>query len=381
MRTDYDLIQDTKSEIVKSAQKYYDIMEADYYARGVMQMATIKDIAKLVGVSVSTVSMALNDSAEIGHKTKIKIREAAKQLNYIKNGTAMDLQRKKTNIVLLITDNPTRPYFTDSLQVIQNELMKQSMDLIIITANSSHKTTAERFISENRADAVICMSKFISDEFVDMYASKNMPIFVLGRTPDLITNPYVVNVAIDYDRVGEDITEYLIHTGHRNIAFVRGSKTSVGSNYRHQGYLRSIQRFKLNIDKSLVFEAAGNGYDHGYDITEKIIDKMAVAPIDAIFFATDDLAVGGLQKLLENNIAVPEDVSIVGYNNYPISKMVTPPITTVDLHQQKIMKRIAKALIDMLNGYKTKSDVVKKLQKDNIFYSEIIERGSVKKRE
>jgi len=161
-------------------------------------MPTIKDIAKSLGVSVSTVSMALNDSPEIGQKTKAKIREAAKAMNYIKNGTALDLQRKKTNIVLLITDNPTRPYFTDSLQVIQSELLKHNMDLVIIAATNKHTATAERFISENRADAIICMSKFITDEIVNDYASRNMPIIVMGRTPDLITNPFVVNVALDY---------------------------------------------------------------------------------------------------------------------------------------------------------------------------------------
>ncbi|MNJ29972.1 putative HTH-type transcriptional repressor ExuR [compost metagenome] len=107
---------------------------------------------------------------------------------------------------------------------------------------------------------------------------------------------------------------------------------------------------------------------------------MAEHTIDAIFYVTDDLAVGGLQKLLEKGISVPDDVSIVGYNNYPISKMVTPSITTVDLHQQKIMHRVAKALIGMMTENKTKADVMKKLQKDTIFYSEIIERNSVKKR-
>lgn len=344
-------------------------------------MATIKDIAKLLDISVSAVSMALNDSPEIGEKTKIKVREAAKQLNYVRNGSAIDLQRKKTNVVLLITDNPTRPYFTDSLTVVQNELMMKNIDLVIITANDKHRGTAERFISENRADAVICMSKFISDEFVNLYANKSMPIFVMGRAPELIANEYAVNVALDYERVGEDITEYLIAKGHRKIAFVKGSKTSVGTSYRYKGYLRTLKRFQLTLDKELIFEARGSDYDHGYGITEKIIGKIASGQVDAIFYATDDLAVGGLQKLLENGIAVPEDVSIVGYNNYPISRMVTPPITTVDLHQQKIMRRVAKSLIAMVEGSKTKADVVKKLQKDAIFQSEIIERGSVKNRE
>ncbi|MUG23035.1 LacI family DNA-binding transcriptional regulator [Paenibacillus macerans] len=344
-------------------------------------MATIKDIAKLLDISVSAVSMALNDSPEIGEKTKIKVREAAKQLNYVRNGSAIDLQRKKTNVVLLITDNPTRPYFTDSLTVVQNELMMKNIDLVIITANDKHRGTAERFISENRADAVICMSKFISDEFVNLYANKSMPIFVMGRAPELIANEYAVNVALDYERVGEDITEYLIAKGHRKIAFVKGSKTSVGTSYRYKGYLRTLKRFQLTLDKELIFEARGSDYDHGYGITEKIIGKIASGQADAIFYATDDLAVGGLQKLLENGIAVPEDVSIVGYNNYPISRMVTPPITTVDLHQQKIMRRVAKSLIAMVEGSKTKADVVKKLQKDAIFQSEIIERGSVKNRE
>ncbi|MEK3870652.1 MULTISPECIES: LacI family DNA-binding transcriptional regulator [unclassified Paenibacillus] len=344
-------------------------------------MATIKDIAKLLDISVSAVSMALNDSPEIADKTKKKVREAAKQLNYVRNGSAIDLQRKKTNVVLLIADNPTRPYFTDSLEAVQNELKVKNIDLVIITANDKHKGTAERFISENRADAAICMSKFISDEFVNAYANKSMPIFVMGRTPEFIVNEHVVNVVLDYDRTGEDIVEYLIAKGHRKIAFVRGSKTSIGTNYRYKGYLRTLKRYKLAFDKELTFEARGSDYDHGYGVTEKMIGKIASGQIDAIFYATDDLAVGGLRKLLENGISVPEDVSIVGYNNYPISKIVTPQITTVDLHQKKVMRRVAKSLIAMMDGSKTRADVVKKLQQDAIFQSEIIERGSVKNRE
>ncbi|WP_068783458.1 LacI family DNA-binding transcriptional regulator [Paenibacillus phocaensis] len=344
-------------------------------------MATIKDIAKLLDISVSAVSMALNDSPEIGEKTKIKVREAAKQLNYIKNGSAIDLQRQKTNIVLLITDNPTRSYFTDSLQVIQQELIAKQIDLVIITANDKHKGTAERFISENRADAVICMSKFISEEFINLYANKNMPVFVLGRAAKLITNEHVINVPLDYKRVGEDITEYLIAKGHRKIAFVRGSRTSIGSNYRYKGYLRTLKRYQFELDKELVFEARGSDYDHGYGITESIVEHIESGRVDGIFYATDDLAVGGLQKLLERGISVPDDVSIVGYNNYPISRMVTPPITTVDLHQQQIMRRVAKSLIAMIEGNKVKADLVQKLQKGAIFHSEIIERSSVKSRE
>jgi LacI family transcriptional regulator len=343
-------------------------------------MATIKDIAKLLGLSVSTVSMALNDSPEIGEKTKEKVREAAKKLNYSKNGIAIDLQRQKTNIALVITDNPTRPFFTDSLQVLQSILSKHNLDVVIITANQQNHTTAERFISERRADAVICLSRFISDDFINTYANNKMKIVVIGGSNKLNKNENVINISLDYNRIGEEITDYLIQSGHKRIAFVKESITSIGSIYRFEGYLRALKRNQIAIDRDIIFDAKGGEYDHGYAITEKIAEKIITKKIDAIFYSDDNLAVGGLHKLLELGIKVPDDVSIVGYNNYLISKIVTPKITTVDLHQQKIMEFAAKALVSILEGTSTREYILNQLQDNKVLSSEIIERDSVKKR-
>lgn len=336
-------------------------------------MATIKDIAKSLGISVSSVSMALNDSNEISEKTKRKVREKANELNYVKNGSAVDLQRKKTNTILFITDNPTSPYFADAIKVLENEIENSSLDLVIITSNEKTSVNSLRFLQEKRADAVICWSQFVSDAVLNDCASKSMPIFVLGRSNENLDNPFVFNVSLDRSRAGEEMTRYLIQQGHTALAYIHDT-TSVGSNYRKNGFEIIVKENK-NV-KGSVIPIAGGDYEDGYAVTQDLLDEIRRGRFDAIFYSNDHMAVGGLHYLLENNVKVPEDISLTGYSNYAISKMIFPKLTTVDLHEKELMQRTAKALLNYLFEKKSNEEI-----RDDIsnicLYSEVICRDSV----
>ncbi|WP_138314761.1 LacI family DNA-binding transcriptional regulator [Enterococcus faecium] len=337
-------------------------------------MATIKDIARSLGISVSSVSMALNDSKEIGEKTKRRVREKANELNYVKNGSAIDLQRKKTNTVLFITDDPTSSYFVDALSVLEKAIEKFSLDLVIVTSNEHKSESSVRFLSEQRADAVVCWSQFIDDEVLSSCASERMPIFVLGRRLEKLTNPYIFNVPINRNRAGEEMTEFLIAEGFKNIIFVHNENNSIGSIYRMDGFNRVIKAHQEVSGR--IINVNGAGYDDGYRVTEeKLIPIIEKSMADAIFYSNDNQAIGGLHCLLEQGFSVPQDISIVGYSNYPISKMVYPKITTVNLHEKEMMKKTADGLIHLL--FENKSvEAIKTELSNHSMNSEVIVRNS-----
>lgn len=339
-------------------------------------MATIKDISKALGVSVSTVSMALNDSKQISELTKSRVRATADKMNYVRNGAAVNLQRSKTNTVLFITDNPARPYFIDAMKALQDSLQAENFDLIIATSNAKNSRSTTRFLTERRADAVICWSQFVSSKLINKVASAEMPIFTLGRDTTQLTNPYVFNLNVHQERTGEEITNYLIQHDFKHIAFVHNNNRSVGSDLRRHGYLTAMKA--ANLD-TLMFSISTSDYQSGYDVTqEKLLPLVREKQIDAIFYTNDDVAIGGLHCFLKAGVRVPEDVSLVGYNNYQSSILALPQITTVSLHESEIMQKMADEVLNFLCKNEKAQQIHDQLS-TVVMDSEIIERDTVKK--
>lgn len=287
-------------------------------------MATIKDIARELNIGVSTVSMALNGNPRINEETRQKVLAKAKELNYVKNGIAVDLQRKSTNLILLVVDDASRPFFSRTINAVQRKVSEYGYDLLIATTFNGHIETAKRYISERRADGVIVFTNRIEDEDVLRYACKDMPIFVIGR---YLSGEHVYSEPISSTTQGQEVVEYLYNKGYRKIAFVKALSHTLGTIRRFNGYQRALANHHLEYNEEIVFNANGSEYEDGYRITKEIIKK--IDQIDAIFYSNDDIAIPGVKCLIDHGIAVPQRVSVVGYNDLPYSKLVTPALTTV----------------------------------------------------
>lgn len=287
-------------------------------------MATIKDIARELNIGVSTVSMALNGNQRINEETRQKVLAKAKELNYVKNGIAVDLQRKSTNLILLVVDDASRPFFSRTINAVQRKISEYGYDLLIATTFNGHIETAKRYISERRADGVIVFTNRIEDEDVLRYACKDMPIFVIGR---YVKGDYVYSEPLINDVQGEEVVNYFYQKGYRKIAFVKALPHTLGTIRRFKGYQRALANHHLEYNEEIVFSANGSEYEDGYRITKEIIKK--IDQIDAIFYSNDDIAIPGVKCLIDHGIQVPERVSVIGYNDLPYSKLVTPALTTV----------------------------------------------------
>ena len=284
--------------------------------------ASIKDIAKSLGISVSTVSLALNDKPRVSKEMREMVKQKAKELNYVKNGSALDLQRKRTNIILFIVSDASRSFFSAIINQLQTATANFGYDFIICTTFGDHLNTAKRFMEEHRADAAIIFTGTIPDEMIQSCASEDFPIVVLGRH---VEGEHVYSL-FSGTLPESPITQYLIDLGHRKIAFVKGSSASLNTSRSFNQYKNTLVKNNLPFDETLVFDAMGSSYKKGYAITEKLIDR--IEEIDAIQYSTDDIAIGGILCLKDHHIQIPQQVSVIGHNNIAESSFISPSLTT-----------------------------------------------------
>lgn len=319
-------------------------------------MATIKDIAKALNIGVSTVSMALNDHPKISEETKALVKMKANELRYKRSGTAIDLQKRSTNIILLVVEDASRPFFAEVIGYIQEEIANFDYNLIVSTTFKGHSQTAKKFISEHRVDGVIVFTDQITDDFIKLYASSDFPIFLLGRYLDY-PNVFSFNSSV-LRRDGYELTNYLIRMGHKRIAFVKSNAHGLGSSRRLQGYKEGLIENNIPYNEDLIFSVDGNNFSSGYMVTHNSIIPN-INDIDAVFYSNDEMAIGALSAFKDAKIDVPKQISIVGYSNIRMSYLINPTLTTMEMGidiQSKIAVRI---LIDALS---TQDDSIIKLK-------------------
>lgn len=317
-------------------------------------MASIKDIAKALDIGVSTVSMALNDHPKISEETKRLVQLKAAELHYKRSGSAIDLQKRSTNIILLVVEDASRPFFAEVIGYIQEEIAKYDYNLIISTTFKGHSQTAKKFISEHRVDGVIVFTDQITDDFIKQYASADFPIFLLGRYLDY-TNVFSFDSSA-VRRDGYDMTEHLIRKGHRRIAFVKSIAHGLGSSRRLRGYQACLADNNIPFDESLVFSIEGNNFSSGYMATHHNIIPN-IHKIDAVFYSNDEMAIGGLSAFKDAKINVPEQISVVGYSNIRMSYLINPTLTTMEMGIDIHSKFAVQILMDAL---RTKDEAIVK---------------------
>ena len=338
-------------------------------------MVSIKDISRELGIGVSTVSMALNNNPKIAEKTRKLVQEKAKEMKYVRNGAAVDLKKKRTNLILFVLYDASRSFFSYTIKQLQEAMARVGYDFLISTTYGGHSDTANRYIREKRSDAVIVYTKTIDDNLLGECASEDFPIFVLGHTAQT-DNPYVQSFMAQDVVYPLDTCEYLISKGHKRIGFVTGFAESYGTIRSFNGYKLSMQNHGLEIDESLIFDARGSQAEDGYRVTEEeILNK--VDDMDAIIFSNDDIAVGAMKCFNDHDIAIPERLSVIGKHNIPASSTTVPPLTTsTTITDPDYYLWLVEYLDSVIKGKPDKA--IKKKLDTALGSSQIIERESVK---
>ncbi|MCA1319675.1 LacI family transcriptional regulator [Bacillus tianshenii] len=327
-------------------------------------MATIKDVAKLAGVAVSTASYALNNVNKVSPATMKKVQEAARELNYMKNGFASDLKRTKTNTIALILKDLSGPFYSELIKGVQEVTIRNGYDLIACSSVGGAQSTAVKFLKEKRVDGAIILAHNISDDIILESAREGFPIVVLDRKID---HPFVFGVEVDNFHGGYLATEHLIEKGHREIAFVSGPIDSHDNAMRFEGYQEALKHHGIPYQSK--WKVFGDfTREGGYRATKMLIAQRDLP--QAFFYANDEMAIGGLQALKENKISVPNDISIIGYDDIQLSEYVSPPLTTIRQPKYEVGALAVHVVFQALS--KEKMEQYYKLS------TELISRNSVK---
>ena len=279
---------------------------------------TIKDVAKKAGVNASTVSRVLKDSSEISEKTKVKVRKAMQELGYTRNVAAQILASGKSNTLGVVfppvEDKSNQPFYMKVLTSINETARKYDVSIAVVTGyqESELKQQVELMYSETRVDGFIVLYAGKADSVRNYLFDNKIPFVLLG-TPTEKQNE-ITHVDNDNVLMGHEATRYLMTLGHSEISFVTDTKDGEVFEERYQGYQDEMLK-KQTKPNLLVFE-----------------EKMTLKDETGLVVMDEVLALKVISRLSEQGIKVPEDVSVITYNNSAFSTLVHPYLTTFDIN-------------------------------------------------
>ncbi len=307
-----------------------------------MKHVTIKDIAKYLALSVSTVSRALTDDKNIRKETKDKVLDAAIKLGYKPNPVATNLKYGRTNTVGVIVPEMFTPFAAQVIEGIQRTLYPKGLKVIIAQSNENSETelenlqTMERFMVDG---LIICLCHYSANaEKYRQLQADGLPIVFYDRIPDdSEASKVVIN---DYTK-SFFMVEHLVRSGRKRIVHLHAPDYILNSHERYKGYQDALQKFNIAYDKNLVIKT-GMAIDDGKRAAEKLLKSKL--SFDAIFAFTDTLAIGAMNYLREQSVKIPEDVAVAGFSGTVLSTVVYPRLTTVE-QPLEIMGQTAAELI------------------------------------
>lgn len=319
---------------------------------------TIKDIAKICGVGVSTVSRAINNHPDINLETKEKIMNAIKEYGYVPNNSARNLKRVDAKAIAVLVKGIANPFFTNMIKVIEEECKKKhySMELSHIESDEDEVDVALKVVKEKRLRGIIFLGGLFSHS--DEKLQKLTVPFVFstaGSIPENISRNRFSNIGVDDRRESAKLIDYLVQQGHKEIAIIvaEAEEESIGK-LRLEGYQDALRANHIEVKKELICntkEDIGHfSLENGYVTTKKLLESKV--PFTALFAVSDALAIGAMRALYDEGLKVPDDVSVVGYDGIEMANYVNPRLTTVKQPVEEIAKATVKLLFDIIAGKK-----------------------------
>jgi LacI family transcriptional regulator len=304
-------------------------------------LATLKDVAKLAGVSVSTASYSINGSTLITEETKNKVLNAAKEIGYRPNGLAKNLKEQKTNIIGLFLSGFTGPFFNDMMEGIQDVVMEKGYELVVCASVDKHRLLVERYV-----DGAIILNYHMDDDLLTTLASEKLPVVVLDRETQ---NPFIKNVLLPNQLGSAMSVRYLIEKGHKRIGYLAGSKESYDGESRLKGFQDEISNLDIQFFDTDLLRADFTELS-GYIEMNQFLKKMGKNLPSAMVCANDEMAMGAARAIQEAGLQIPNDMAVVGFDDIYVSKYFTPSLTTIEVPRKQWGITAAKTLFRMLDG-------------------------------
>ncbi len=334
-------------------------------------MVTIKDVAKKSGFSITTVSRALNGYSDVNEQSRKLIIDVAEQLNYVPNKTAQKLVKKDNKTIALIVSGLLRDGGKDNmvymlLSGMYNFTEEIGYEVALFTMSSAYqqKKSYMKFCREHSIKGAIIAGIRTDDKYFQEIMTSELPCVLIDIDLD---GKNVSSINIDDKKAAKELVQYLIDNNHKNIGMVNGRKEAYVSTKRLNGYKEALENNGIEFKEEYV--VTGDYIENkAYDVTKQLVKNYK--EITALFCASDIMAVGSMRAIKDCNRKIPQDISIVGFDDIPLAAYTTPPLTTISQNFYDKGIEAAKQLIKMMN----KNNYDKKIILDYKF----IERESVK---
>jgi DNA-binding LacI/PurR family transcriptional regulator len=307
---------------------------------------TIKDVAKRAGVSPSTVSRVISNHPRISAATAAKVRRVMEEIGYHPNLAAKSLVSKMTKTLGLILPRPAEElflnlFFSEFIRGIVSKATRDGYD-VLMTSGASEREEMEaikRLVKGKRVDGIVLLSSRKEDPLVAYLHKEQFPFILIGRSMDFSD---ILSIDNDNEQASYDATRHLIELGHKRIGFVSGPPNLVVSHDRLEGYKRALKEHGLEMRPEWIVEGEFL-QESGYRAMSYI---MGIPERPTALVVIDDLvAYGVLRGLNELGYRVPEDVSLISFNNIAISALTTPPLTSIDIGIYQMGYMAAQALV------------------------------------
>lgn len=334
-------------------------------------MKTImQDIAKIAGVSPGTVSNALNDRKGVGKDTKERIIKIAEEMGYFKNnkkdegGVIRLIKFKKNGHVVADT-----PFFSSLIEACEKECRNNGYELLIsqVVYGEHTKDDVQKIVNQHKVDGILLLATEMEESDLNYFESIDMPMVVVDSYFKEKDYDYVV---INNTKGAYSATKYLFDKGHREIGLLSSKIDIKNFKYRFEGYKKTLDTFDIEYNQANTVYLDPT-MDGAYEDFKIYLDKNEIIP-SAFFALNDIIALGAIKAMTEKGIKVPEDVSIVGFDDIPFSSYSNPGVSTVKVHTDAMGKTSVKRLIEKIDS--DDEDVTVKIEINTDF----VERGSVK---
>jgi LacI family repressor for deo operon, udp, cdd, tsx, nupC, and nupG len=311
----------------------------------VSDLTTISDVAAAAGVSVATVSRVINGNANVSPETLAKVTKAIQDLNYRPNLLGRDLRRTKSERVLVLLPNISNPFYSEIVKGIEDVANRNGYSIMLCNTDSDIKREKKyvKMLKTRLADGAILMASEMScEELTEL--SKELSIVQCCEYKEGVPLPHV---SIENEKAAYKATNHLISLGHRKIAFIGADNQFLSSNLRETGYKRALSDAGIEIKPAYI--CYGNySYKSGFRNMKRLLD-LPDRPT-AVFCVSDVMAIGAIRSAMEENLKVPDDLAVCGFDNIHFSWMFNPSITTISQPMYDLGCTAMEALINIIEG-------------------------------
>lgn len=321
---------------------------------------TIKEVAKLAGVSASTVSRVISDSSKISEATKKTVREAMEELGYFPNAIARSLVNRSTNTIGIVMPESVEsamlnPFFPQVLRGISAAAHDQNYCLLLSTGTTEEDKveSLKEIITGGRVDGVILMySSSVADEALNLIQKLKTLAIIIGKPLNQQGMLYVDN---DNVEASYNVTTSLIKRGHKRIAFMSGSFRFVVFLDRLDGYAKALMDNQLEFNRQYITQCEADR-KLGYEKAKQLIE-LPDRPT-AIVISDDVMAIGAIEAIKEKGLKIPEEIEIISFNNIPMAEICNPSITSVDIDAYTLGYEASRLLIEKIKGISDKEKII-----------------------